>query len=29
VLKSVGAEDIATCLEDSLGGSCENSDCAA
>ena len=29
VLKRVGAEDIATCLEDSLGGSCENGDHAA
>jgi hypothetical protein len=29
VLKSVGAEDIATCLEESLSSSCENSDRAA
>ncbi len=26
VLKSVGAEDIATCLEESLSSSCEDSD---
>ncbi len=29
VLKAVGAEDIATCLEESLSGSCEDSGCAA
>jgi hypothetical protein len=29
VLKAVGAEDIATCLEESLNSSCENSDRAA
>ena len=28
-LKAVGAEGIATCLEESLSGSCENSDRAA
>jgi hypothetical protein len=28
-LKAVGAEDLATCLEESLSGSCENSDRAA